>query len=194
MFGVLAHRISPWPSMSGPVRTRIEIASSRLAKRLIGGSSRYDLGMSQPGNPRCPDAACVRNLIPLVHVADVEASLAFYALLGFVTGDTMKDARGRTHWGVAESDKAQIMFAQASPNPVPEQQAVLLYMYAVDVAALRAHLLAAGLHDGKGYRGQCGPNKGRRVVFEVSHPDHMAGGELRIADPDGYCILVGQLE
>jgi hypothetical protein len=150
--------------------------------------------MSQPGNARCPDAACVRNLIPLVHVADVEASLAFYALLGFVTGDTMKDDRGRTHWGSAASNKAEIMFAQADPDPVPEQQAVLFYMYVVDVAALRAHLLASDLHDGGAYCGQCGPNKGRRVVFEVSRPDYMAAGELRVADPDGYCILVGQLE
>lgn len=48
----------------------------------------------------------MQNLIPLVHVADVEASLVTYALLGFVTGETMKDQCGRSHWGIAESGKA----------------------------------------------------------------------------------------
>ena len=33
----------------------------------------------------------------------------------------------------------------------------------------------------------------RRVVFEVYHPNHMQGGELRVADLDGYCLLVGQI-
>ena len=32
-----------------------------------------------------------------------------------------------------------------------------------------------------------------RVVFEVYHPNHMKDGELRVADPDGYCLLVGQI-
>ena len=150
--------------------------------------------MSHPANHVCPAACAVRNLIPFVHVADVEQSLSFYALLGFAHGDTLQDLRGRTYWGSAASGKAQIMFAQAQPDPLPEQQAVLFYMYCEDVAALRTHLLACGLHHGGTYLGQPGPNADRRVVFEISHPDYMQRGELRIADPDGYCILVGQLD
>ena len=54
------------------------------------------------------------------------------------------------------------------------------------------HLLKAGIQDGGAYCGQPGPNNGRRVVFEPCYPQHMKNGELRIADPDGYCLLAGQ--
>jgi hypothetical protein len=71
---------------------------------------------------------------------------------------------------------------------------VIFYLYSNDVAALREHLLAEGLADGGAYCGQQGPNSGRRVVFDVTFPDYMRHGEIRVADPDGYCLLVGQLE
>lgn len=147
------------------------------------------------------DAAQISRLVPFVHVADVEASLAFYALLGFQTGGVMRDRRGAAFWAIAStpvaggrSGPAEIMFARADGPVLPEQQAVIFYMYCADVAALREHVLARGLHDGGAYRGRAGSNDGRRVAFAVSHPEYMKNGELRIADPDGYCILVGQLE
>jgi len=105
----------------------------------------------------------------------------------------MKDARGCAFWALAESGKAEIMLARADGPIDPEQQAVIFYMYSTDVAGLRRHLLGNGLHDGGRYCGAAGPNDGRRVVFEVAHPDYMQAGEVRVADPDGYCILVGQL-
>jgi hypothetical protein len=136
----------------------------------------------------------VNRLVPFVHVTDVEASLAFYAMLGFVPQHVMKDAGGRMFWALAQSDRAEIMFARADGPVDAEQQAVIFYMYSTDVAELRRHLLANGLHDGGVYCGGQGPNHGRRVVFEVAHRDYMPGGEVRVADPDGYCILIGQLE
>ena len=140
-----------------------------------------------------PVASAVNRLVPFVHVLDVEASLAFYALLGFVPENVMKDAHGSAFWALARSGKGEIMFARADGPVDPEQQAVLFYMYSTDVAGLRRHLLAGGLHDGGTYRGSKGPNDGRRVVFDVAHPHYMQAGEVRVADPDGYCILVGQL-
>ncbi len=148
--------------------------------------------MSDATEPRCPADCAVTNLITFAHVADVEQSLAFYALLGFTPSSVMRHAN-RTFWASAASGRGEIMFAQADGDPVPEAQAVLFYMYSEDVAALRAHLLSAGLHDGGVYCGQAGPNNGRRVVFEVAQPHYMPDGEIRVADPDGYCILVGQL-
>jgi hypothetical protein len=141
----------------------------------------------------------VDRLVPFVHVADVEASLAFYALLGFETRHVMRDGAGRAFWALAQSggkdtgEGAEIMFARADGPVDPAQQAVLFYMYSSDVAGLRAGLLAGGLHDGGVYRGLPGPNRGRRVVFEVATQHYMPGGEVRVADPDGYCVLVGQL-
>jgi hypothetical protein len=141
----------------------------------------------------------VDRLVPFVHVADVEASLAFYALLGFEARHVMRDASGRAFWAMAQSggrgdgEGAEIMFARADGPVDPAQQAVLFYMYSRNVSALRAGLLAGGLHDGGVYCGQAGPNAGRRVVFMVAHPHYMPAGEVRVADPDGYCILVGEL-
>lgn len=135
----------------------------------------------------------VNRLVPFVHVADVEASLAFYALLGFVPQNIMKDARGCAFWALAQSGKGEIMLARADGPIDAGQQAVLFYMYSTDVAGLRRHLLARGVRDGGVYPGRAGPGDGPRTAFEVAHRDYMPGGEMRIADPDGYIILVGQL-
>jgi hypothetical protein len=140
-------------------------------------------------NPRLP--CLVNRLVPFVHVADVEASLGFYALLGFVPKDTMKDACGNTFWALAQSDRAEIMLARADGPIDAAVQAVLFYMYTTDVAGLRRHLLGEGLHDGGVFRGAGGPD--RCVAFAVAHPDYMRAGEMRVADPDGYCILIGQV-
>jgi hypothetical protein len=31
-------------------------------------------------------------------------------------------------------------------------------------------------------------------VGEIEHPSYMPAGELRVLDPDGYVVLVGQLD
>jgi hypothetical protein len=135
----------------------------------------------------------VHRFIPMVHVQDVDASLAFYALLGFAPVSVLRDPAGRSFWARAASRGAEIMFSRASGPIDPTVQAVLFYMYSENVASLRTHLLASGLAEGGRYAGQAGPNDGRRVVFETAHPSYMPAGEFRVADPDGYCILVGQI-
>lgn len=150
-------------------------------------------------------AIAVRRVVAFAHVADVEESLAFYAHLGFSAERVMRDRAGRAFWALASTARVggadsgreaagEIMFALADSPVDPTVQAVLFYMYAPDVSSLRGHLLASGLHDGGRFVGQPGPNGGRCVAFAISRPDHMRCGELRVADPDGYCILVGQLD
>ena len=138
-------------------------------------------------------AAAVHRLVPFVHVASVDASLAFYAALGFAPVNVMKDARGVAFWAMAKSGGAEIMFARADGPVDASQQAVLFYMYSEDVSALRRHLLDAGLHDAGRYNGVSAPHDGRRIVFDIAYPPHMPAGELRVHDLDGYVILVGQL-
>lgn len=146
-----------------------------------------------PAAPSSPWS--VNRIVTYAHVVDVDVSIEFYALLGFGVVSSLRDdhGRGKTFWARAASGTAEIMFARASGPVDPTVQAVLFYMYSVDVVILRRHLLKSGLFDGGAYLGQCGPNNGRRVVFEISRPHYMPAGEFRIADPDGYCILVGQL-
>lgn len=138
-------------------------------------------------------APAVTRLVPFAHASSVEASIAFYELLGFSPQSVLRDRHGRAFWAMLASGNAELMLAQASGPIDHAQQAVLFYMYANDVIALRSHVLNMGVADGQTFSGQPGPAGVRRVVFNVAHPHHMPVGELRLHDPDGYVILVGQL-
>ena len=143
----------------------------------------------------------VHRVIPYAHVADVQASLDFYALLGFAPGNTQRNHSGKLVWAWAQSEHpkagltpAPIMFAQASGPVNPAEQAVLFYMHCRNVGTLRAHLIASGVADGGAFRGGGGVEPRRGVAFAISHPPYMPEGEMRVHDPDGYVILVGQSE
>lgn len=133
----------------------------------------------------------VTQLVPMAHVPDVERSIRFYALLGFTVRNRLRHD-GQTRWAWLDSGDAALMLAAADAPVDPAQQAILFYLYSRDVAGLRAHLLANGCFDGGPYCGAPGPDAGRCVVFEITHPGYMEKGELRVADPDGYCLLIGQ--
>lgn len=132
-------------------------------------------------------------LVPYAHVADVERSLAFYTLLGLARKSSHADAAGRTVWAMAEAAEARIMLALASGPIDSDQQAVLFYLYCADVAKLRCHLLAGGLRDGGAFGGHATPTDPRGVVFDLAFPFYMPAGQLRVHDPDGYVLLIGQL-
>jgi hypothetical protein len=136
--------------------------------------------------------AVVHALVPYAHAADVERSLAFYALLGLERRTVFADLVGRTVWAEAVCGQARLMLALASGRVAAEDQAVLFYLHCGDVRSLRDHLLRGGLHDGGRFTGQPGPNGGREVVFDVTTPHYMPGGEMRVHDPDGYVLLIGQ--
>jgi catechol 2,3-dioxygenase-like lactoylglutathione lyase family enzyme len=135
----------------------------------------------------------IQNLVPMAHVADVEDSIGFYTShLGFSVRNRLEHG-GRTFWAWLDSGSASLMLSAASAPVDPEQQAVLFYLYADDVAGLREKLLAEGLAEGEAYKGGNPPGSGgRRLVYRITHPHYMPKGELRIADPDGYVLLVGQ--
>lgn len=162
--------------------------------------------------PAAPHA--VTRLVPFAHVADVEASLAFYSLLGFVRQGTYQSSTGRTIWAHARAGAAEIMLAQADSRIDDTSQGILFYMYSSDVGALRHHLLAHGVHDagdfGEHARSPGKPGTATAVhgsntpgaelkpvpcaaAFAIAYPFYMPAGQLRIHDLDGYCILVGQV-
>lgn len=66
-------------------------------------------------------------------------------------------------------------------------------MYSPDLSTLRKALIEGGLRDTGVYRGKRSPNDTTHMVYQIAHPAHMKGGELRVIDPDGYVILIGQL-
>lgn len=118
----------------------------------------------------------VRDLVPYAHVRDLDVSVQFYGHLGFEIVSAVGGRDQRQWWAYLQAGQGRLMIARASHPVVPESQGVLFYLYTDDLAGLRARLVDAGL----------GPSP-------ISHPAHMPAGELRLKDPDGYVLLVGQL-
>lgn len=129
---------------------------------------------SAPSGPPPEPAAAVDALVPFVHVGDVERSIAFYALLGFEVRDTYEHD-GRLDWASLRHADAQLMLAAASAPIDPTEQAVLFYLYTPNLSALREHLVAHHADPGPILDGTPGPKR-----------------ELRVEDPDGYCLMIAQ--
>lgn len=128
------------------------------------------------------DIAPVSGLVPMIHVADVERSAAFYRLLGFEIGNYVPRDGGPMGWAwlyapkVADWKRGPNLMLTCSSEPVDARaQAVLFYLYAADLKALRDTLLAAGTAAG-----------------EITYPEYLPNGEFRIQDPDGYELMIAQ--
>jgi len=119
--------------------------------------------------------ACATGLIPMAHAADVQRSVEFYKLLGMEVRGSLRNSSGRLQWVHLNCGQADLMFARASEPVIAGQQAVLFYLYSPDLIALRGHLLACGVK-----------------VSAITYPEYMPKGEIRVEDPDGYVLLIGQ--
>jgi ketosteroid isomerase-like protein len=118
----------------------------------------------------------VNRLVPFVKVTDVERSVSFYSHLGFAVQSVFK-YRDRLSWAALESDGSEVMFEGTSDPIDSDRQGVLFYLYSHDLAALREQLLAAGIDAGPIEDGSPGPRQ-----------------EMRVVDPDGYVLMVAQIE
>jgi len=119
--------------------------------------------------------ARVTGLIPMAHVADVRRSVDFYKLLGMEMRGSLKTSGGDLQWAHVGCEQAELMVTRASEPVVASQQAVLFYLYSPNLVVLREHLIAAGVR-----------------VSPITYPAYMTKGEVRVDDPDGYCLLIGQ--
>ena len=122
--------------------------------------------------PRAPAS----DLVPFVHVADIERSIAFYELLGLRVCGTYEHG-GRLVWARLRGARTALMLTLAEEPVRAREQGVLFYLYTPDLPALRDHLVAAGAGPGQIIDGSRGPRE-----------------ELRIDDPDGYCVMIAQLD
>ncbi len=153
-------------------------------------------------HPQLPPA--IHRSVPFIYVSDIDATLAFYALLGFECREIMRDPDGRPNWawaqtkpGGSRASVAQLMFSRTWRPIVPAHQDIFLYMYTLDLAGLRQHLLHNAVRDGGGATAwDLPPGSPRlaRTLFAIHHPPYMPAGEFRLHDPDAYCILIGQLD
>jgi hypothetical protein len=134
-------------------------------------AAEHDLALTSapPGPP-------IETLVPFVHVADVQRSVAFYSLLGFEARDTYAPD-GELEWAWLATDGAALMLARADEPIEPSEQAVLFYLYAPDLEAVRDHLVARRIRPAPG-----------EIVDGTPGPRR----EMRVTDPDGYCLMVAQ--
>ena len=70
---------------------------------------------------------------PMLHAMDIERSLAFYELLGFVTVNT--NGGKPLGWARAHCEGGALMFLRAAHPVDPAVQGVMLYMYSPDLLA-----------------------------------------------------------
>ncbi|MGH9535392.1 MAG: VOC family protein [Terriglobales bacterium] len=109
----------------------------------------------------------------MLRVQSVEASIAFYALLGFELVDKM-GAPECLGWARMHCKGGALMFLRAE-EPADEGAHALSCMYTPDLPALRAHLAASGI-----------------AVPEIRYPDYLPAGEVQIQDPDGNQLALAQ--
>jgi catechol 2,3-dioxygenase-like lactoylglutathione lyase family enzyme len=124
----------------------------------------------------------IHGLTAYAHVADVQRSIDFYRRFGLDVRNSHEEDSALV-WAFLTSAAtdpneagARLMVALADRAIDPSQQAVLFYCWSRDVRALHAELRDAGI-----------------VVGEIEHPFYMPAGEFRVVDPDGYVLLVGQV-
>lgn len=110
----------------------------------------------------------------MAKVADVQRAIDFYALLGLGLCNTVKE-HGKVVWAHVRCEGADLMFSLASDPSEAGQPGVVFYLYSPDLVALRDHLLKNGVK-----------------VSEITYPFYMTKGEICLADPDGYTLLIGQ--
>jgi catechol 2,3-dioxygenase-like lactoylglutathione lyase family enzyme len=115
------------------------------------------------------------------HVSDVRRSLEFYAQLGLEVRNTHEED-GTLVWAFVTSSSnpeeawARLMLALTDEPVDPGAQGVLFYCWTSDARRLHAKLRGGGID-----------------VGEIEYPFYMPAGEFRVVDPDGYVLLVGQL-
>jgi hypothetical protein len=80
-----------------------------------------------PISDRVDPTTTIASLSPYVHVADVERSLAFYALLGLTMSSSPATPGGRIEWARVGTGESRLMLAFASVEIDAERKAVLFY-------------------------------------------------------------------
>jgi hypothetical protein len=123
----------------------------------------------------------VSGLVPMLPVLDIERSVAFYKLLGFVVGNRLP-RNGQMHWAWLYAPSVpdwrrgpNLMLTRSDCTIEPTAQRIVFYLYATSLVSLREELVSAGQSPGP-----------------IQYPDYLPKGELRLNDPDGYCLMIAQ--
>ena len=115
----------------------------------------------------------LQSMVAATYVGDIDASRAFYELLGFSERSSGRAASSA--WSSLHNGPHQLLLASTEPQIEVPALPLLFYFFFEDVEPVVANLQAAGV-----------------TLDHVGFPAHAAGGELKLADPDGNTVLIGQ--
>jgi catechol 2,3-dioxygenase-like lactoylglutathione lyase family enzyme len=114
-------------------------------------------------------------MVSVTYVRDIDASRAFYELLGFREQSSGQAATSA--WSSMRNGSYQVLLTSTKPQIDVPALPLLFYFFFEDVEAVVAALQAANV-----------------ALDHVGFPAHAAGGELKLVDPDGNTVLIGQQE
>ena len=114
-------------------------------------------------------------MVAVTYVRDIGASRAFYELLGF--GEHSSGRADTSAWLALHRDGHYVLLASTRPPLDIPRLPLLFYFWVDDLDAVLGALDAA-----------------RVEVTHTGHPPHALGGEVKLLDPDGNTILLGQRE
>lgn len=117
----------------------------------------------------------VQSMVAATYVSDIEASRAFYELLGFHQRRTGRAATSA--WSTLHHNQHVLLLASTRPPLAIPALPLLFYFYIDDLDVVVDVLDAAGV-----------------ATTHVGYPPHARGGEVRLVDPDGNTVLLGQRE
>jgi len=117
----------------------------------------------------------ITSLVPLAQVADVDRSIAFYEKLGLVLGGRTKDGNIDFAGLRTERGDTALMLSRGQAPLAPKEQRIIFYLYTRDLKTLRERLVANGIE-----------------VSPIVPREYMERGEVELADPDGYTVLIGE--
>ena len=120
-------------------------------------------------------------LSPNILVADVEQSVAFYALLGFEKVTQMPE-QGKPQWAMITADEVTIMLEdkKSAEGDLPfrytngQNAGVLLYIDVEDVEEIRAKI------------------DGKALIVKDIHSTFYGTNELIVADPDQFLLIFAE--
>ncbi len=114
-------------------------------------------------------------MVAVTYVRDIDRSRAFYELLGF--GPHSSGAGPASGWLYLQQGSHFVLLATTRPPLDIPALPLLFYFFVADLDAQVAAIRAAGTQ-----------------ADHLGYPPHALGGEVRVLDPDGNTVLLGQAE
>jgi catechol 2,3-dioxygenase-like lactoylglutathione lyase family enzyme len=117
----------------------------------------------------------VTSMVASAYVHDIDAARVFYGLLGLHEHSSGKAETSA--WSVMQHKEVSVLLTSTRPALEVPALPLLFYFFYEDVEAVVGGLEAAGV-----------------PVTRTGHPPHALGGEVKVLDPDGNTVLLGQRE